>query len=320
MAMNTAITLTSVPHLSVRDAAITLTARVVPVPPATGTPTGTVKFIIGANRPTLTSALVDGQAAVTVHSRDIASRTVVAVYSGDATFAPSSSAPLAETAIAAPPLTGASTLTTSLATPVADTPASTLNHTVYGEPVALAATVTKLSSGTGTPTGTVTFTITGGPTLNAPLNATGQASTSTSTLTAGPHTVTATYSGDACFATSTSAPVAHTVQSTITTSLTAVPTTIRTGTRNQFIIAALSATLINKATGTGISGQTITFTADPGTGPITVGTAVTAVSGTAILTNVVVSADLASATGYIATFAGAAGLSPATATATLTFG
>jgi hypothetical protein len=64
------------------------------------------------------------------------------------------------------------------------------------------------ASGTATPTGTVAFKD-GGTSLGTPvtLNGSGVASFTTSTLSSGSHTITAVYSGDSNFATSTSAPL-----------------------------------------------------------------------------------------------------------------
>jgi hypothetical protein len=74
------------------------------------------------------------------------------------------------------------------------------------------------------PTGTVTFTVSGGPTLTGTLGGGGQVSVSTSVLTAGAHTVTATYGGDATFASSSSAPLVQNVgKASTTTTLTATP-------------------------------------------------------------------------------------------------
>ncbi|WP_425573819.1 Ig-like domain-containing protein [Streptomyces cangkringensis] len=67
------------------------------------------------------------------------------------------------------------------------------NPSTFGQNVTFTATVVAVAPGGGVPTGTVTFTISGGPTLVGTPNGAGQATASTSALTAGPHTVTATY-------------------------------------------------------------------------------------------------------------------------------
>jgi len=78
---------------------------------------------------------------------------------------------------------------------------SSTNPSDFGQSVTFTATVT---SGAGTPTGSVQFKDNGGN-LGAPiaLNASGQAQLTTSSLTAVTHTITADYSGDVNFLTST---------------------------------------------------------------------------------------------------------------------
>lgn len=78
-----------------------------------------------------------------------------------------------------------------------------------GSAVTFTATVAP-SSGTGTPTGTVTFSDAAGA-LGAGTLSSGVATFSTSSLAAGTYAITATYSGDATFAGSTSSAVAVTV-------------------------------------------------------------------------------------------------------------
>jgi hypothetical protein len=79
---------------------------------------------------------------------------------------------------------------------------SSANPSEAGQSVTFTATV---SSAAGTPTGTVQFKVDGSSTGIAPvgLNGSGVAAFSTSALTAGPHAVTADYSGDTNFATRT---------------------------------------------------------------------------------------------------------------------
>ncbi|MCA1656124.1 MAG: Ig-like domain-containing protein [Actinobacteria bacterium] len=69
---------------------VTFTAMVTPVPPATGTPTGTVTFTVdgiavGGPRP-----LVGGKASFSTAALSPGSHSIVASYSGDAIFLPSS--------------------------------------------------------------------------------------------------------------------------------------------------------------------------------------------------------------------------------------
>src|SRR5207253_9564357 len=83
---------------------------------------------------------------------------------------------------------------------------------VFGQPVTFTATVAAKSPGAGTPTGTVTFKD-GLSTLGTgTLNGSGQAMFTTSTLAVGPHSITASYGGDATFSGSTSSPLTQTVK------------------------------------------------------------------------------------------------------------
>jgi hypothetical protein len=71
---------------------------------------------------------------------------------------------------------------------------------ILNQPVTFTATVAAPAGATDAPTGTVQFQVDsvnfGGP---VPLNNAGQASFTTPSLAAGPHTITALYSGDTCF-------------------------------------------------------------------------------------------------------------------------
>ncbi|TVT21195.1 Ig-like domain repeat protein, partial [Amycolatopsis rhizosphaerae] len=84
---------------------------------------------------------------------------------------------------------------------------------------------TPLPTGAAGPTGTVTFTISGnGPALTAPVDpATRQASVSVSTLTAGTHTITATYSGDTNFTGSTTSTTQTVDKAATSTTVTTTP-------------------------------------------------------------------------------------------------
>jgi len=92
----------------------------------------------------------------------------------------------------------------------ATTVASSANPVETGQPVTFTATVT---GGSTTPTGSVTFsdgsTVLGGGPVT--LNSGGQASLSTSSLSAGDHSISASYSGDNTHATSSSSPLTQVV-------------------------------------------------------------------------------------------------------------
>ena len=93
---------------------------------------------------------------------------------------------------------------------------SSANTSVYGQSVTFTATVKAASPGSGTPTGTVTFydgtTDLGNGTLSA-----GTATFSTTFVVVGSHSITAVYSGDTNFTTSTSSALTQTVNQAATT-------------------------------------------------------------------------------------------------------
>jgi hypothetical protein len=296
---STALTITPTP--SVCGQSVTICAQVTVASPGTCTPTGTVTFVISGG-PTLTGTLnAGGQACVTTSALSVGTHTVTATYAGN-------------TGVAGSTATGTATVNmTSTTTTLTSTP----NPSAPGQTVTFTATVAPVAPGTGTPTGTVTFVISGGPTLVGTLNAAGQTTVSTNALTTGSHTVTATYSGDSCYSPST-ASLTQTVSGSTTTTLTATPALIRLRLNGQLVIPTLSATLKDQANNP-VPGRTIVFTANTALGPIALGSAVTNASGTATLSNVTVPPSVLTASTYTATFAGGPGLSPATASASLTF-
>jgi Bacterial Ig-like domain (group 3)/FG-GAP-like repeat len=146
-------------------------------------PTGLVVFKNGAA--TLgTQTLSGGTATLTDSALAVGTRTITVVYNGDANNAGSTSPAISQVVAKAATTT---TLTSSG------------NPSTSGTAVRFTATVS--SSTTGTPTGFVTFksgtTVLGTATLSG-----GTTSVITSSLTPGPHTITATYNGNADFVSS----------------------------------------------------------------------------------------------------------------------
>ena len=187
---STTTTLASSANPSASGQPITFTATVTVTPPGSGTPSGTVTFKDGATA-LATNNLSGGVATFTVGTLSTASHSMTAVYNGDDSFNPSTSATLTQTVNKA-------ATTTALA--------SSQSPTVFGQSVTLTATVTANSPGAGTPTGTVTFKD-GVSTLNSSaLNLSGQATLTTASLSPGLHSLTAVYSGDGNFNTSTNSP------------------------------------------------------------------------------------------------------------------
>ena len=182
---------------------VTLNAIVTP-----NTATGTVTFQDnGAAIGTVT--LTNGSAAFNTSSLTVGSHPLTAAYSGNTQLNPSTSAPILE-------VINSATSSTTTALIVSPNPASP------GTPVTLTATVTPTTA-----TGTVTFRdgnqIIGQANLSG-----GSGSISTSTLTAGSHSLTASYGGDTNNGASTSAPVVEVispVNGTVTLTSSANPIT-----------------------------------------------------------------------------------------------
>jgi hypothetical protein len=217
-------------------ATVTFTATVSAVAPASGTATGTVTFKDGTT--TMGSAaLSGGQATFSTSTLSIGSHSIAAVYGGDANFTGSTSAIFTQTISA-----GASTTTVT----------SSVNPTVFGQSVTFTAMVT--GSGSGTPTGTVTF-LEGIVTLGTGMLAGGKATLTKSNLAVANHSVTAAYSGDANFASSTSAIFIQTVnKANSSTALVSSLNPADSGTTVSF-----TATVSAVAPGTGVATGTVTF-------------------------------------------------------------
>jgi len=188
-------------------------------------PTGTVTFLDGTK--TLGSASVStttGVATFTATMSTAGARTVTANYGGDGNYAVSSG--------------NTSVTVTAVSTTVLTAPSTA----VYGAPVSISATV---SSTGGSPTGSVTF-YDGSTSLSTKTLASGTASASVS-LTGGSHALTAVYSGDTIFVTSTSAVSPLTITTaTSVTAVTANPTTV-----------SVNGTSTLTATVTGVSGMAV---------------------------------------------------------------
>src|SRR5262249_53598589 len=157
---------------------------------------------------------------VCVVSLSTGPHAITATYSGDANFNGS---------------TGSLTQTVNKAS-TTTTLSSSANPSVFGQSVTFTATVAAVSPGAGTPTGTVQFTI-DGVNFGAAVALSGGVATSgaTSTLTVGAHAITAVYSGDANFNTST-------------------------GTLTQTVNKANTTTTLTSSVNPSVFGQSVTFT------------------------------------------------------------
>jgi hypothetical protein len=172
---------------------VTFTATVSP-----SVANGTVQFFDGAAS-LGTVALSGGSASLTTATLTSGTHSITATYSGDTSYASSTSSSLTQT------VTGGTGATTTALT-------SSLNPSAYGQQVTFTATVSPSGA-----SGTVTF-MDGGSTLGtAALDASGVATLSVSSLAVGSHSITAAYSGDGTHDSSTSAALSQTVGTASTT-------------------------------------------------------------------------------------------------------
>ena len=182
----TSTTLDVTPPSIAFGAPVTLTATVAYT--ASVAPSGTITFINGTTS-LLTVPMTNGAASYTAPNLTGGPHFLTAVYSGDINNLASTSAIVA---IQVNPATTSTTLAVSTLT------------SSYGVQIGATATV---SNATTTPaTGTVTF-MNGAQVLDVANIAAGTASFSSSTLPAGVDSITASYSGNANFTATTSAPL-----------------------------------------------------------------------------------------------------------------
>jgi hypothetical protein len=201
--------------------AVQFTATVSVTPPGVGPATGNVQFFIdGSLAPNGTVALTSsGTATYTTSTIPLGNHNVTATYLPDTNslgfqnFLGSSAAAVLETVTKATP-------TVSLV--------ASPNPAPPGNLVTISATVTPGSANANSPSGSVTFFDGANAlaTINIPSGGTGPVTvqTTTSSLTLGNHSLTATYNGDPNYNTATSPAVTETIQNAqTTTTLTATP-------------------------------------------------------------------------------------------------
>src|SRR5262249_6876561 len=127
---------------SVFGQSVTFTATVTAVAPGAGTPSGTVTFKDGG-RTVSTQRLSGGVATFTTSALSVGSHSVTATYSGDSNFNATGMG-----GSTAPALNQVVNKANSLSSV-----SSSVNPSVFGQPVTFTATVTAVAPGAGTPSG-----------------------------------------------------------------------------------------------------------------------------------------------------------------------
>jgi uncharacterized protein YjbI with pentapeptide repeats len=184
----TSTTLSAAPNAAVYGQPVTFTVAVSINGPGAGRPGGTVAFYDGGSAIAGCAAQpvdpVSGTATCTTAGLSVTQHTITAVYSGDANFVSSTTAPLEQTVNKA-------AVTTTLGAAV--------NPSIAGQAVIFSATVAATAPGAGTPSGTVTFKR-GATTLGTGMLTTSNGATAatftTSSLAVGQYTISASYGGN----------------------------------------------------------------------------------------------------------------------------
>ena len=241
----TTTTITSdTPDPSVVGQPYTVTVAVAPTGAAAGTPAGTVTISDGAGHTCTTGAISGGSASCVLNNTPVGLATLTATYNGDTAF--SGSADTEPHSVQQIPTTA------SLS--------ASVNPSLQGQTVTFTATVSP-----PTATGTVTFYDGATPIGTVPVSG-GTASLAISSLTAGAHTITATYNGDTNHATTTSPPLPHAVTPNGTVVL-AVASAEGDGT---FSFSSSTPLLNASVTTSSGNGQTAAASLNPGTYSVTV--------------------------------------------------
>jgi hypothetical protein len=191
---------------------ITITAIIDVDAPGSGTPTGDFTFtdngtVLG------TEPLINGEASLTTTALSHGSNDISGTYNGDGNFdggTPTSGDGGGDGSL--PVSTATTTTTVSFSS----------NPTAYGQSVEITATITPQYSTGSAPTGSVTFTVPGVGTVTEPANG-GTATFSTAALPVGASTVTADYSGDGNYDSSSGSGSTTVTRAQTTTSLVGDP-------------------------------------------------------------------------------------------------
>jgi hypothetical protein len=193
-AIGTTTALTFTPGSATFGTPVTFTATITPASAGSSQPTGTVAFFSGSTL--LGGGTVSNDVATfTTSALPVGTSSITATYGGDSHYAASSSA-----------VDTVTTTQSTTATAVSFSPASP----VLGQDVTLTAAIAPASTGPASPTGTVEFfdgsTLVGDGTVSND-----SATLTTTALSLGKNSITATYVGDSNYDASTSPAVTVTV-------------------------------------------------------------------------------------------------------------
>ncbi len=259
----TTLTMTPTPLTITHGATASVNVTVAPAPSGTGTPSGEVALLTSTGLGAGSFLLANGAVAGTTVSLPGGSYTVSAHYPGDATFASSDSAPPISVVVSPEPST------TAVKALTADANGNPIPFTSgpYGGFVYIRADVAG-QSGNGTATGNVVIKDNGTAITGSPfaLNAQGNTATPNGifTLAGGPHTITATYSGDPSFNPSSAPSVTATIVPAVTT-----------------IVAGTNSRVTNVGIGVDLEASiSATSCGNPATGTISFSTGTTQVAST----------------------------------------
>ncbi len=253
-AADTTSVLTSSDSSTTSNEAVTYTATIAPVSPATTPPSGgTVEFRIGSTAITGCSAqpVTSGVATCATVSEPVGSPTINAEYSGTSSFNGSVATGITQTV-------GNADTTTSMAVSPSSGPY------VFGDAVTFTATIAPVSPATVSPgVGTVSFNADSAPIAGCETQAvtSGTANCVTDVLPAGSRSVNAAYTGDSGFNDSASSAVGLTISR-------AESSTVVTSSANPSVFSQSVTFTATVASGGGTPNGTVTFlrAGDPITG------------------------------------------------------
>ena len=257
---DTTTTLVSSINPSVFGQGVTFTATMSANAPGAGVPTGSVQFAIDGSSVGGAVSLSGGSATSgSISTLAVGTHSVTATYAGNGSFNGSTSSTLTQTVNKADAATSVNT--------------SSANPSVFGQAVTFTALVTAMPPGAGTPTGTVQFSV-DGVNLGGPATLSFGVATSptTSSLTVGTHTVTASYSGDGNFTGSASPSMTQFVNKDATT--TTIVSSANPALFGQSV--TFTATVSANSPGSGTPSGTVTFAEGSttlGTGTLSAGSA-----------------------------------------------